>query len=83
MEVPTTVTSTNPIARISVKIIKTASVLGIFSFLNPLKSGEQSMAMNNDSMNGTMMDPAARIPATTITKAAAVIKKRAPCVILC
>ena len=82
MEVPTTVTNANPTVRISVKIIKTDRALGIFSFLSPFNSGEQSMAMNNDSMNGTMMDPAARIPATTITKAAAVTRKRAPCVIL-
>jgi hypothetical protein len=55
---------------------KTASALGMPFRCIQNNGGAQIMAINTDRRKGTRIEPAARIPATRITKLAPVIKMR-------
>ena len=72
IELPTSAVTPIPAAIMTAMTMSNASHLG-----SPLRSSQNSggalmIAMNTESRKGTTIDSAARIPATTTTKAAAV-----------
>ncbi len=60
----------------AIRISRTARAFGTLRRWSQYNGGAQRIAINTDNKNGTMIELAAFMPATTTTKAASVTKTR-------